>query len=244
MEPYQQFEQILHEKITAAFAQHEKILKSANWIADTIESEGIIYCFGTGHSHILAEEIFYRAGGLTKVYPILDPDLMLHKSASGSTMLERKEGYAASLLKEIPLQPSDVLLVFSNSGRNAVCIEMAMIAQEQGSKVIALTNFAHSSTVKSRHSSGKKLYEIADLYLDNFGEVGDAALSVSGVSGKTGATSTIIGASLLHAIIAQAIQILAKKGISPEIFGSSNSDEHEKANAKLIKRYGGIIPGL
>lgn len=244
MESYLSFKKKIDEKLEKAFNQRNEILQAANWIAETIQQNGWIFTFGTGHSHLLAEEIFYRAGGLARIKPILDPKLMLHISASQSSILERQEGYIHKLLENFKFISLDTLIVFSNSGRNAACIEMALSAKNQGSKVIAITNYAHSKSVDSRHTSGLKLFQIADLFLDNFGEIGDAAIKLEGIEHTTGATSTIISAALLQAIVTQSIEILVKKGHMPELFNSANTDEGDKANEQLLEKYKNQVLGL
>jgi len=154
MEAFERYSQSISDKLVAAFGQKSKIQTASNWIANSLEAEGWIYTTGTGHSHLLAEEIFYRAGGFARVIPILDPALMLHENASKSTDIERLEGYAANLLSPYNITESDVFIIYSNSGRNSVAIEMAQIAKSAGAKVIAITNLSHTSSVDSRHSSG------------------------------------------------------------------------------------------
>ena len=101
--------------------QHEPIRQAAEAVAKTLGAGGMVFAFGTGHSHMLAEELFYRAGGLVKVYPILDEPLMLHTNASRSSHMERLSGYAATLLEDgCDPQSGDVLFLFSNSGRNTL----------------------------------------------------------------------------------------------------------------------------
>jgi uncharacterized phosphosugar-binding protein len=121
---------------------------------------------------------------------------------------------------------------------------MAIIAKEKGAKVIVITNLKHTKSITSRHPSGKKLYEIADLYFDNGGEIGDAAISIEGLDTKVGATSTATGAVILQSIMVQVAENLIQKGTIPEIFSSSNSDEGEEHNETLIKKYKGFVKGL
>jgi uncharacterized phosphosugar-binding protein len=242
--PYLLYQEAVLDKLQKAFAQEKAILQAAEWIADAMAGSGWIYCSGTGHSHMFAEELFYRAGGFARVIPILDPALMLHESATGSTELERQEGYAAQLLSNYPISEQDVFIISSNSGRNPVCIEMAQLAKNKGAKVIALTNLAHSQSVASRHSSGMKLYELADLCLDNFGEIGDAVIPFDGLEGRVGPTSTVVGTALLQAIVVQAVGLLLDKGVLPEVFISSNSDTGEAHNEALIHKYQKSIPFL
>ena len=244
MEAYQRYFRTISEKLKVAFDQKIKIQQAATWIADSIEQNGWIFTSGTGHSHLLAEEIFYRAGGFARIIPILDPALMLHENASKSTEVERMEGYAAKLLSEYQFGASDVFIISSNSGRNPVSIEMAQIAKAAGAKVICLTNLKHTKSVESRHSSGLKLFEVSDLYLDNFGEIGDASIIINDLPTKVGATSTVIGAAIVQAIMVQATEILVKQGFQPEIFSSSNSDEGEEINTVLTEKYRALIKSI
>ena len=117
-------------------------------------------------------------------------------------------------------------------------------AKEKGAKVIVITNLKHTQSVNSRHPSGKRLFEIADLYFDNGGEIGDASVALEGLDFKVGATSTSTGAVILQSIMVQAAENLIQRGIVPEIFSSSNSDEGEEHNENLIVKYKGKIKGL
>jgi uncharacterized phosphosugar-binding protein len=244
MKAYQEYFGQIQIKLQLIQEQFLKIEKASRWISDSMEQGGFIYTSGTGHSHMLAEEIFYRAGGFARVIPILDDGLMLHKDASYSTELERIEGYASKLLDEYKITEKDIFMIASNSGRNTVSIEMAMIAKEKGAKVIVITNLKHAESVNSRHPSRKKLHQIADLFFDNRGEIGDAAIKIKGLESKVGATSTVIGVAILQAIMVQATENLVFKGLQPEVFSSSNSDQGEEHNEALIKKYKGIIKGL
>src|ERR1700728_631906 len=118
--------------------QRENMEMGAQWVPDALQAGRFIYAFGAGHSHVLAEEVFYRAGGLARVIPILDERLMVHKSASSSTEWGRKEGLAAEILSRYTLGAGDVLFVISNSGRNPVPIEMALEGVRRGAKVVAI----------------------------------------------------------------------------------------------------------
>lgn len=244
MRAYQEYFKQIQQKLQLVQEQSSKIETAASWISKSMELGGFIYTSGTGHSHMFAEEIFYRAGGFARVIPILDDGLMLHKDASHSTELERMEGYASKLLHEYTITEKDIFMVASNSGRNTVSIEMAIIAKEKGAKVIVITNLNHTQSVDSRHPSGKKLYQIADLFFDNGGEIGDASVKLQGLEFKVGATSTVIGVTILQAIMVQATENLLLKGLQPEVFSSSNSDEGEEHNDALIKKYKGLIKGL
>ncbi len=213
-------------------------------VAKALENGNRIHAFGTGHSHILAEEIFYRAGGLVNINPILDPPLMLHESASNSTDLERELGYGQRLFDSHSLKVGDVLFVFSNSGRNGVSIDLADIARNNGITVIVITNMRHTMSGASRHPSGKRLYELGDIVIDNCGCIGDAAVEFDGGRIKTSPTSTAIGAAILNAVEAGAVEYMLADGFEPELFCSSNVDGGDEVNAAFIEKYRGEIKSL
>ena len=215
----------------------ENIESSAKLFSQALMNNRRIFLFGTGHSHMLCEELFYRAGGLLNIQPILIEELMLHISASESTEKEREEGLAEKIFQSYGISSSDVIVIISNSGRNGVVVDMALLCKERGVNVIALTSLQHSLTGKSRHKCGKRLCEIADVVLDNCGCLGDACIEVSGVSGKICATSTVTGALILNSVVARAIEICAEKGFNPEHFCSANIDGGDEINNKLIAKY-------
>ena len=217
--------------------------QAARRIADCLKNGGMIYTFGTGHGHLLALEIFYRAGGMARVCPILDEKLMLHISAAGSTLAERKEEWVDMLLERYPIQAGDVLISISNSGRNAVPVLLAHEARKRGAFVIALTSMNHSSAVTSRNSLNLRLFETADLILDNGGVLGDASVRFAD-GAMVGPTSTAIGAAMLQAIVCRVKELSLEEGFEADFFQSSNVDGGDAWNDKLIERYGKLIPGL
>ncbi len=201
-----------------------------------ISQGGVIHTFGTGHSHLLSEELFHRAGGLALVNALLEPELMLHQQDDKSMLIERLKGYGEILLDINPLRAGDALVIISNSGRNPVPVELALGAQKRGLTVIALTNLAHSSKVAARDESGKRLFEVADYVLDNCGCVGDACLPVKNKPYKICPTSTISGCIMLQGLIAATVEKLLEQDCEPPVFMSSNIDGSDKYNKELIKR--------
>ncbi|HAB18015.1 MAG TPA: SIS domain-containing protein [Verrucomicrobiota bacterium] len=229
-----QFNQISHRQRLA-------LEMAGDWVAEALARRRFLFVFGTGHSHMLAEELFYRAGGLARVIPILDEALMLHRSAVGSTAMERQEGYAAQVLERYSLTGGDVLIVASNSGRNAVPIELAQAARARGARVIAVTSLAQCRARASRHSSGLKLIDVADLVLDNLGVDGDAGLVVPGVTARVGPTSSLTGVFIMNLIVVSAIDRAVARGFVPEIFVSSNADG-DAHNQRLLAELGSANP--
>ncbi|QLI81568.1 SIS domain-containing protein [Chitinibacter fontanus] len=225
----------LHKVIALITRVHDEQLPQLNQaavhIADTLQAGGLLHVFGSGHSQLLAAELFYRAGGLVPVNAILDLPLSVMQAARRSTWLERVPGYAAQLLQDEPVRAGDTLIVISNSGRNAVPIEMALAAKAQGATVIALTSLSFSQSISSRHSSGQRLFEVADLVLDNYGVDGDALVAVPGCPVKVSASSTAVGSALLQAVAAATVAELAARGIEAPVWQSANGDEGEARNA-------------
>ena len=221
--------------------QKESISKSILLISDALASEKLIHTFGTGHSHLLAEEIFYRAGGLAAIYPILDERIMLHKDVVKGSQNERAPGLADELIKEHPINSGDVVIVISNSGGNQVSIELIKLAHSHGAKVIALTSINHATSTTARSNSTDKIHQIADVVLDNAGIVGDAAIRIAGSRMAVGPTSTIVGGAILQAIVVGSVAELLKRGLDPEIFLSSNLAGGDENNAAIFAKYRPII---
>ncbi|MEI6098571.1 MAG: SIS domain-containing protein [Alphaproteobacteria bacterium] len=223
--------------------------ESAAWdatvaaIAATLRAGRLVYVAGSGHSHLLALEVFYRAGGIAAAQAVLDEDLMLHRGAERSTQLERDPGRATAVLEAAGLAPGDVLVIASNSGRNAYPIELAIEANAAGATVIALTSLRHSQAVTSRHSSGKRLFELSDIVLDNGGVEGDAGLVVPGHPAPMGPTSTIIGVWMLNSILAEAVALLAQEGVVVDVWQSANAASGDNS-AALIAKWRARVQGL
>ena len=216
------------------------IHKAAALVTESCASGGRFYVFGSGHSHMIAEEIYLRAGGLALVHGILPPELMIHQQPiTKSTYLERVEGYSQALIKLHRVEEKDTILVISNSGRNAVPVEMCLAAKAVGAKVIAMTSLQHSQNCTSRHSSGKKMYEIADVTIDNWGEPGDAAFPIEGLDSCIGPTSSITGITIAQALVCQVVDNLVKAGIEPPVFKSSNVDGGDEHNNRMFDTYYG-----
>lgn len=213
-------------------------------IADCIAGGGLFHVFGTGHSQLLAAEVFYRAGGLVPVNAILDLPLSVMINARRSTWLERVPGYAEQVLADEPVHDGDVVLVISNSGRNAVPVEVAQAARSRGATVLALTSVRFSRSVPSRHPSGAKLIDCADLVFDNYGADGDAAVRIPGCPTAVAATSTVVGSALLQALTAATVAELARRGHRPPVWQSANGESGDRANAAFIAEYQGRIKRL
>jgi len=215
--------------------QLNSILKASKVISESMSKGGVLYLFGTGHSHLIADEPFFRAGGLAAVSAISE-STMLGKDTK-SSLLERLEGYGKIIVDTARLSENDVLIVISVSGRNAVPIEVTMEAKKRGIPVIAITSMDYSKKIPSRHSSGKHLCDVADIVIDNCVPVGDAVLEIGGSPQKVAAVSTVSGAAIVNAIIGQVAENMVSEGITPPVFLSGNVDGADKYNAKLVDKY-------
>ncbi len=220
--------------VTLKRIRREEIATVGALWAEALERGGIIHAFGTGHSGLLAQEVFYRAGGLVAVNPILDPRLGFERGAIESTTFERSITAAEELARQANFQRGDAGCVISNSGRNALPVEMALRMRHAGMKVVALTNLEQSRAAASRHPSGLRLFEVADAVLDNCCPVGDAAIRVPGIEAPMGPLSTIVGAALLHASFIDAAHRLAERKKPPAVFVSANVNQGEIQNLERL----------
>jgi uncharacterized phosphosugar-binding protein len=207
----------------AAESQLAAVREAAGVVVDAISAGKQFWVFGTGHSHVIAEELYGRAGGLAGVRAVLEPGLMLHEGLLKSSLLERLGGLAEVLLEVNEISAGDVVLIASNSGRNAVPVEFAVGAKAAGAKVIALTSLAHSTAVNSRAPGGQRLFEVADVVIDNCGVPGDALIEVPGSPERTGATSTMVGALLVQALVVEVVTLLTERGETPDVLRSLNA---------------------
>lgn len=204
------------------------IQQAAEAVANAIEQDKDFLLFGSGHSALIARDAAGRAGGLA-------PALAMEDVADGDA--ERIEGVAKVIAGRYELRAGSVIAIISNSGINAVPIELAMLCKAAGLTVIAITSLTHSQSVASRHSSGKKLHELADIVIDTHGVPGDAAVELPGGRFRSGATSTVLGAAILQAITVQVAALLMERGMPAPILVSANLPEGDAHNRELLKRY-------
>lgn len=215
--------------------QWDVITEAARVVAAAMGDDREIHAFGSGHSHMLAEELYYRAGGLADVRPILFEGLMLHANAPLSTRLERLPGLAHEILDAHGVATGDVLFVFSNSGRNQVTTEIAAEAGDRGLTVIAVTSVTHSQATSPR-GGGRRLLELADIVIDNRGGIGDATIEVADFARRVAPTSTAVGAAIVNAVVAQSVGFAVAAGLEPRVYASSNVDAGDAINDAILRR--------
>lgn len=219
-----------------AASQADAIDQAVTAVVRAVKAGGIIYLFGTGHSHMLAEEGHYRAGGFAPVTPILVTNLMIHESATASSRYERLPGLAPIIFSRYNPTEKDVLFIFSNSGVNAVPVEMALTAQRAGVTVIGVLSRQYCSQAPLS-PVGKRLYEVVDVIIDNQTPPGDALVEIGQSGLRSGAASSIVGAFLLNAILTEAVCRLSAEGEDPPVYISSNMPGAAEHNASLLQRF-------
>jgi len=235
------------DQITALLAQirdeeGESITRAGAVIADRIAADRMIYVIGPGgHSQIGAEEVFSRAGGLASIVSFIDDGFYLGNGAARSMAIERTPGYARAILDRGDMADGDVLIIVNAYGINAATIDSAMYAREKGLTSIGVTSVANQRGLPqghpSRHPSGKDLCDLVDILVDTKMPLGDAVLKLEGVTEKVAPVSTYLNAFALNAIMLEAIAELARRGIEPPVWRSSNSPGGDEANLAVTERY-------
>jgi uncharacterized phosphosugar-binding protein len=226
-----------------AESQAEPVKEAAALLVASIRAGGVVNAFGSGHSEAIAMEIAGRAGGLVPSNRLTPRDLVLYGGRPPGVLtpeLERDPAIAHEIYALAPVEPQDVFVLISSSGVNGTVVELATLVKERGHPLIALTSVKHSSQMTSRHPSGRKLLDLADVVLDNGAPYGDAILDLPG-GGTYGAVSTITSALLAQMVVTEAVDALVALGETPPIYLSANvtgGDEHNKA---LESRYAGRI---
>ncbi len=205
------------------------INKASKIMFDAMKEDKVVHIFATGHSHMFAEEMFYRAGGLVQINPILEPSLMQHEGAVRSTQLERLTGLAKIIYNSLDVKENEPFIIVSNSGINSVPVEMAEIVKADNHPVIVLTSAEISKKLKARTLNEKKLFEMGDVVIDNHSPYGDGVINSK--YGNVGSTSTILNSYIAQMLVLKIIELYEQEGLIPPIYQSANTpggDEHNK----------------
>ncbi|MDD3336462.1 MAG: SIS domain-containing protein [Eubacteriales bacterium] len=218
--------------------QMQGMEQAAHMLLTATMNDQNIFAFGCGHAGLLAQEMYYRSGGMATINPVRAPGLALDVDpATMTSAMERLPEYGRIIVDFQPMVKDDIIIIHSVSGRNHVPVDVAMRCKEIGVKVIALTNLTYSKTVFSRHTSGLRLFEVADLVLDNCGHVGDGALQLAGLSECVGPTSTAIGAAMLNAMMCRAVELIAEQRQTVPVLVSGNVEGGDKYNQQVLNQY-------
>lgn len=220
----------------AGSAAKEPVERAATQLADRIAKGGIIHLFGSGHSQLLAQEGFFRAGSLACVQPISIGPLMLHEGALLSSENEKDPDFSKTFLTSLDIRPEDVVIIISNSGRNPVPIDVAQYANSQGSYTVSIQSLLYTEKEHpSRHSSGKRLEASVSTVLDTKVPPGDGIMHIDGI--QCGPASSVIGNALLHGLFCEVVVRMNENGIEPPVFKSGNIEGNESHNNALVAHY-------
>jgi len=220
--------------------ERKKLIECAKIIKDSYTKGGQLYIFGTGHSRLLGEEAFHRAGGFAAACPIRDDNLNFSKGARNATKLERTPLVAEKAIKKYKLSRNDVLMIVSNSGVNHAPVEAALYAKKKMIKTIAITSFKFSKKAPLSKLK-KRLYEIVDIYIDNKTPPGDSIMKINKIS--VAPVSTITGSFILNSILIEVAEMLKNEKIFP-FYISSNMPKAKENNQILEKKFKKINPHL
>ncbi|HEY0671053.1 MAG TPA: sugar isomerase domain-containing protein [Longimicrobiales bacterium] len=233
----------LLDKIEAT--QLDAVQQAAQLMADSIESERWVHTFGCGHATIPVEEMYPRIGGFVGFHPMVELPLTFFTRITGEMgihqflFLERAEGYGREIMKSYNFDERDCMWIFSHSGINNVNIDIALRAKEIGMKVIATGSAAGFKDVKSRHSSGKKLFDIADVVIDSCVPGTDAAVPIRDHYDKLGPLSTLGFVGVVWTTILTVAEILVERGVKLHIHPSHNipgdTTAHDRLDAALVE---------
>jgi len=233
--------------------QMESIQQAAMVMADSIEKERWVHTFGCGHATLPIEEMYPRIGGFVGFHPMIELPLTFFTNVVGGmsvqqfVFLERVEGYGNEIMKGWNFDKNDCIWIFSHTGINAVNIDVALVAKSKGMKVIVYGSAGEAKGKKTRHSSGKTLFELADIVVDTCVPANDASVPLQNHMDKVGPVSTMGFITTVWMTVTTVAEILAERGVKLFIHPSHNipgdTTAHERLNEALgeyKKRIGGV----
>lgn len=224
--------------------QREAVSRAAALCADSLASGGILQAFGTGHSQSFAMEVAGRAGGFVAANRLALKQLVMCGVATPDDIVnpeaERNADFAKQLWELHQIDQADVFLIASNSGGNAATVEVAKLARANGNPVIAVTSLNHSNAITSSHPSGDRLFEVADVVVDNCGVVGDSEVALPDGTTVT-PTSTVTGALIAQMVMTETCGLLLARGAEVPVLTSVNVPGGKERNEQLKQRYGARI---
>lgn len=223
--------------------QQNAVEKAAEACANSICDDGLVFTFGTGHGSFAALETFPRTGTVAGFRPIVEtPIAMFHhvlgdQGSAQYRFLHKQEGYGHAILDSHRLLTKDTVILFSHSGINAVVLDIATECHERGLTVVGVTSMPHSSQVQSRHSSGERLFEVADIVVDTGVPMADAGMYVEKLDLPLGPTSTVVTTATAHAIVSRAAELMADRGRQPFVMANPNTAGAAAANEQNDRNY-------
>ena len=240
-------EQILQR---IASTQLEPVEQAAEICAHSIANGGLVHLFGTGHSRMMIEEIFPRHGSFPGFHSIVELSLTFHNQVVGANgqrqamFLEHIEGLSKAILRNFVFSEPDSFIIFSNSGVNEVVVDMAIEVKKLGLPLIALVSTDHCTQSAAKHSSGKKLLDMADVILDNCVPAGDALVTIPGLDDPVGPGSTVGAAAVVNMLKVAVAEKLTKLGKPPKVLTSSYFIGAEESKKRFDESYDEYRQGL
>lgn len=233
--------------------QTANIDAAAEIMADSIAAGRWVHTFGCGHATIPVEEMYPRIGGFVGFHPMIELPMTFFTSITGEMgihqflFLERAEGYGQAIMKSYDFDARDSMWFFSHSGINNVNIDVALRAKELGMKIVVASSAAGFKDTPSRHSSGKKLVDIADVVIDSCVPATDASVPLSGHFDKIGPLSTMGFVAVVWMTITTVAEKLVQRGVKLHIHPSHNIPGDTTAHARLdeaLKEYKRRVAGV
>ena len=243
MDPALDYLQKSRKLVDTVEGQLETIRTVADWFSQTILKDRMVHLFGSGHSRIFVEEMWPRYGSFPGFNPIVELSLTFHNPVVGSNgqrqamFIENVSGLAERIIRNFVLSGQDSALVASSSGCTVVPIEMAECFQKHGIRVVALVSRHHAEATESKHPSGRKLMDFADVTLDTGAPVGDAMISIEGLETPVAPGSTVGGCLLINAIKAEVAQRLTAAGRPPKVLTAAAVVGPERATELFEAAY-------
>ena len=242
MNDFGYFEALLDNFKKVNETQGENIQKAASLMADAIEKDRLISVYGGGgHTTLPVGEMFFRAGGLACINPVMETGLSVFNQALKYLELERTVNYGASILKYYDLKEGDVLIIFHNIGINPATIDAAMEAKRAGAKIIAVSSSYWQEQIPAdhfiRHPSKKNLFDFADVCINDFNPVGDAQVLVPGMDTPIAPRSNIVDFYIAHLLEIAAVQACLDMGVTPPVWASANAPGGDEKNAAALEKY-------
>ena len=203
----------------------------------------LVHVFGTGHSRMAVEEMFPRYGSFPGFHPIVELSMTYHNPVVGANgqrqamFLENVQGFGPVLWRNFAVSPDDCLLAISTSGCNAVTIDVALEARRLGLFVVALTSLAHAGVSTSKHESGKKLFEVADLILDQHAPAGDSAVWIDGLETPVAPISSVSGCTIINLVKADVARRLTEAGAPPRVLTAACHLGQDRARTLFEETY-------
>jgi uncharacterized phosphosugar-binding protein len=224
----QYVEAVRHTLDRIVETQHERIADAARICTGVILQGGLVHLFGSGHSRMAVEEMYPRYGSFPGFHPLVELSLSNHHQVVGNNgqrqamFIENAEGLGRVILGNFRFDPAlDVMMVISAGGTNSVPVEVALEAKHLHLPVIAVTSVEHSRLSTARHSSGHRLFEVADVVIDTCTPAGDAAMHVPDLDTPVGPLTTIACATIINMIKCEVAAQLTAAGKPPIVLTSS-----------------------